>query len=171
MFDTMTMVKTLSGLFGTFLVFLLGGWAAELVYHEGGGHGGDHAQAYVIEVEGADDGAPVEEGPAFEEVFAMADAENGAGKFRPCAACHSLEGDDGVGPHLNGVVDRAVSSVEGFGYSGSLIAVASVWTPEELNAFLEKPNAYAPGTAMSYGGMRKIEDRADLIAYLATLQE
>lgn len=70
---------------------------------------------------------------------------------------------------MNGVVDRAVSSVEGFGYSGSLIAVAQQWTPENLNAFLENPKGYAPGTAMNYRGLRKIEDRANLIAYLASI--
>ena len=90
--------------------------------------------------------------------------------FRPCSACHALDGTDGVGPRLNGVVDRAVGSVDGFGYSGSLVAVAEQWTPENLNAFLESPKGFAPGTAMAYNGMRKIEDRANLIAYLQSVQ-
>ncbi|MFT5272334.1 MAG: cytochrome c, partial [bacterium] len=51
----------------------------------------------------------------------------------------------------------------------SLIAVAQQWTPENLNAFLENPKGYAPGTAMNYRGLRKIEDRANLIAYLASI--
>lgn len=170
MFDTMTMTKAVGGLCGTFLVFLLGGWAAEEIYHSGGGHGDDHAQAYVIPVE--DDSAQevVDEGPAFADVFAMADPAAGEGAFRPCSACHAVDGTDGVGPHLNGVVDRAVGSVDGFGYSGSLVAVAEQWTPENLNAFLESPKGFAPGTAMAYNGMRKIEDRANLIAYLQSVQ-
>jgi cytochrome c len=169
MFDTMTMTKTIGGLCGTFLVFLLGGWVAELIYHGGeGGHGDHHDQAYVIPVEG-DVVEEVVAGPPFAEIYAVADAAAGEGAFRPCSACHKVDGTDGVGPHLNGVVDRAVGSVDGFGYSGSLVAVAEQWTPENLNAFLENPKGYAPGTAMNYGGMRKIEDRANLIAYLASV--
>jgi cytochrome c len=169
MFDTMTITKAIGGICGTFLVFLLGGFVADLIYHGADGGHGDHAQAYVIPVESDVVEEVVEEGPPFEEVYAMADAAAGEGEFRPCSACHKLDGTDGVGPHLNGVVDRAVSSVEGFGYSGSLIAVAQQWTPENLNAFLENPKGYAPGTAMNYRGLRKIEDRADLIAYLASI--
>ncbi len=171
MFDTMTMTKILGGVCGTWLVFLLGGFAAETIYH-GGGHGhDDHAAGYVVDVpESGAAGAEVEEGPAFEEVFAMASAADGEGQWRACSACHALEeGVNGVGPNLYGVVGRDVASVGGFGYSGNLIAVNDVWTPEELNAFLESPRNYAPGTAMGYNGMRRIEDRANLIAYLATI--
>jgi cytochrome c len=49
--------------------------------------------------------------------------------------------------------------------------VVDVWTPEQLNAFLVGPKAYAPGTSMGYNGMRKIEDRANLIAYLDSLDD
>jgi len=172
MFDTMTMTKVLGAVCGTLLVFLLGGWAAETIYHSGGhGHGDDHVAGYTIPVETADAGdAEVEEGPSFEEVFANASAADGEGQWRACSACHALEnGVNGVGPHLFGVVGRDVASVDGFGYSGNLIAVNDVWTPEELNAFLESPRNYAPGTAMGYNGMRRIEDRANLIAYLQTI--
>jgi len=56
-----------------------------------------------------------------------------------------------------------------FGYSGSLVAVAKVWSPENLNGFLKKPSKYAPGTKMSFNGISKPQDRADLIAYLTTI--
>lgn len=175
MFDTMTMTKIIGGLCGTLLVFLLGGWVAEEIYHTGGGHGDHHEQAYTIPVEGADDHSePVEVVEVnFEEIYASADASEGAGVFRQCQACHSLEpGDHGTGPSLYGVVNRAVGAEEGFGYSGSLVAVNDVWTGAELFAFLEDPGEYAPGTAMSsYAGLRKTEDRADLIAYLDSLDD
>ncbi|WP_377508835.1 c-type cytochrome [Octadecabacter sp. R77987] len=175
MFDTMTLTKIVGALCGTLLVFLLGGWAAESIYHSGGGgHGDDHAQAYSIEVEGDDHGGDVvvDEGPAFEEVYAMADAAEGEGLWRNCRSCHALEaGENGTGPYLYGVVGREVSAAEGFGYSGALVAVADAWTPENLNLFLENPKGFAPGTAMSYNGMRKIEDRANLIAYLDSLDD
>lgn len=168
MFDTMTLTKTLGAVCGALLIFLMGGWAAESIYHVGGGHGDDHAQGYLIEV---DDGSePAEEvvEVAFADVFAEADAGAGERVFRQCSACHKLEdGENGVGPHLYGVVGRSVGGVDGYGsYSGALTEVADVWTPENLNGFLEAPSNWAPGTSMGYGGLSKVEDRANLIAYL-----
>ena len=173
MFDTMTMTKVTAALCGSLLVFLLGGWVAEEIYHIGGKHhGDDHHQAYSIEVEGADDhgGDEVVEGPDFATLLASADVGKGERVFRKCAACHKLEdGENGTGPHLYGLIDRPVGSVEGFGYSGALVAVADVWSNDHLNGFLEDPKGYAPGTGMGFAGVKKPEDRANLIAYLATI--
>jgi cytochrome c len=172
MFDTMTLTKVVGGLCGTFLVFLLGGWAAELIYSGGGGHGNHHEQAYVIEVEGDDHSDEVVEEVDFGAIMAAASAADGEGEFRPCKACHSVEpGVNGAGPSLYGVVGRAVGSEDGFGYSGSLVAVADVWGADYLNEFLESPSGFAPGTAMNFNGVRKIEDRANLIAYLDSLDD
>ncbi len=171
MFDTMTMTKVLGGLCGTWLVYLLGAWAAESIYHSGGGHGDDHAQAYVIEVADAGgEAAAEEEAVDFSVIMASASAEEGEALWRNCRSCHALEpGKNGTGPTLHGIVNRAVGSVDGFGYSGALVAVAETWTPDNLNLFLEDPKGYAPGTAMGYNGMRKVEDRANLIAYLESV--
>src|SRR6056297_336405 len=78
MFDTMTFTKVLGSFCGALLIFLLGQWAAELLYHTGGGYGDDYQQGYVIET-GADDGAEelVEEGPSFAELYASADLGKG----------------------------------------------------------------------------------------------
>jgi cytochrome c len=174
MWDTMTLTKTVGGLCGALLVFLLGGWAADLIYfgaEEGGAEGEEVRQAYAIEVPEGGAGAEeaVDEGPPFAEVFAVADAAAGEGEFRPCSACHALEpGDNRTGPTLAGVVGRPVDSVEGYDYSGALEQVADVWSPENLNAFLTDPDGYAPGTKMNFNGIRAVEDRANLIAYLAT---
>jgi cytochrome c len=168
MFDTMTLTKTLGAVCGALLIFLLGGLAAESIYHVGGGHGDDHSQGYLIAVDdGSEPAEDVVEVP-FADVFATADASAGERVFRQCSACHKLEdGENGVGPHLYGVVGREVGSVDGFGsYSGALSAVADVWSPENLNGFLERPSAWAPGTSMGYSGLAKVEDRANLIAYL-----
>ena len=90
--------------------------------------------------------------------------------LRNCRSCHALEdGKHGTGPSLYGVVGRAVDSEAGYTYSGALEAVADVWTPENLNGFLEDPKGYAPGTTMGFKGMSKVEDRANLIAYLDTI--
>lgn len=175
MFDTMTITKTIAGVCTALLIFLFGKWAAESLY--GGaeaGHGEEHAQAYVIPVEeaGADshgEEAAAEEGPDFATLYASADATAGEGLWRNCRACHSLEaGKNGTGPSLHGIVGRAVDAAEGYNYSGALVAVFDVWTPEHLDTFLTNPKGATPGTKMTFKGMSKPEDRANLIAYLAT---
>jgi cytochrome c len=168
MFDTMTVTKALAALCSMFLVLLLGKWAAESIYHVGG-HGHGEEQAYVIET-GTDE-APAEEVAEvdFETVFAAADAGAGEALWRQCQACHKLDGADGTGPHLNGVVGRDKASVAGFAYSdGALAQQGQQWTPDNLQQFLASPRDYMPGTKMGYSGMKDIEDRANLIAYLAT---
>ncbi|MEL7345099.1 MAG: cytochrome c family protein [Pseudomonadota bacterium] len=174
MFDTMTLTKITGGFCGALLVFLLGAWLAEEVYHSGtAGYGQE--QAYAIEVEGADEAVEEDAEPEvpFAEFLAVADPADGETLFnRACSACHKVvDGDNGVGPHLYGVVGRTAGSVDGFGYSGALSEVVDVWAPEELNAFLEGPRSYTPGTSMGYNGMRKVEDRAALVAWLDSLDD
>lgn len=172
MFDTMTITKVGGALCGSLLVFLLGNWAAESLYHVGGGHG-DQQQAYVIDTgEEETGGAAEEEGPDFAALLAAADIDKGAKVFGKCKACHKIEaGANATGPSLYGVVNRAVGAEAGYGYSGKMAAVAATWTPENLNAFLESPKGFAPGTAMSFSGLKKENDRANVIAYLDSLDD
>ena len=170
MFDTMTLTKAGGALCGTLLVFLLGNWAAEVLYStEAGGHGDEHAQAYVIETGESESGAAEEEGPDFATLLASADVDSGAKIFGKCKACHKIDGSNATGPHLDGVVNRAVGSVDGFAYSGALAAVFQTWTPENLSTFLENPKSATPGTKMSFAGLKKAQERADLVAYLQSL--
>lgn len=172
MFDTMTVTKAGGALCGAFLIFLLGKWAAESLYNtEPASHGGEEvAQAYSIDTGAAASGeAAAEEGPDFATIFAAADAAAGEKVFGKCKACHKVDGGDGTGPHLNGVVGRAVASVAGFGYSDGLKGLGGNWEPERMNEFLTSPKAYAPGTKMSFAGLPKPEDRANVIAYLQSL--
>lgn len=170
MFDTMTMTKVLGAVCGSLLVFLLGNWAAEALYSSGGGHGAEAEQAYTIDTGAAEStDVAAEEGPGFDELFAAADVAAGEKVFAKCKACHKVDGNDGTGPHLNGVVGRAAASVGGFGYSDALGGLAGkAWEPAELDAFLANPKGYAPGTKMSFAGLPKASDRANLIAWLAT---
>ncbi|MEM9496357.1 MAG: c-type cytochrome [Pseudomonadota bacterium] len=164
----MTMTKTAGAFCGAFLVFLLGKFAAEKIYDmEHHGHG-DHGPAYVIDTGGSgDSGAEEDAGPPFAELYAMADVGSGERVFGKCRACHSVEdGANGTGPYLHGVVNRDVDAASGYGYSGALAQVVDAWTPEALNAFLTSPKNYAPGTTMSFNGLAKPEDRANVIAYL-----
>ena len=166
MFDTMTLTKIGGGLFGAWLILLLGKWAAEEIYHAEA-----HGEAsYVIEVAGAESSEPAE-AVDVAALMGEADASKGEGVFRKCSACHKLDGSDGVGPHLNGVVGRDIASVGGFGYSGALTSLEGNWTPEALYGFLENPKGYAPGTTMGFSGLNKAEDKVNLIAYLQGTSE
>lgn len=165
--DTMTFTKVSAGVLTAWLVLLLGKWAGEEVYHAS-----LHGEAsYVIEVEGTEVAEAEPEVP-FEELLASASIEDGAKVFRKCTACHKVEaGVNATGPYLHGVVGRGIDMANGFEYSGALEEVAEVWTPENLDAFLKKPNTWAPGTTMGFAGLNKPQDRADVIAYLDSLDD
>ena len=132
-------------------------------------------KGYAIEVAEADTGSESEEpaGPAFDPVeplLASADAAAGEKVFKKCASCHSANNGGGnkVGPALYDVVNRAIASVSDFSYSSALKAYSEgkQWTYEELNGFLWKPKIYIKDSKMAFGGIKKVEDRANLIAYL-----
>jgi cytochrome c2 len=101
------------------------------------------------------------------------DAEAGRQAFAVCGACHTVTagGPALIGPNLWGVVGRGVGSQPGFDYSAELKGVGGTWTPEQLDRFLANPAAFAPGTRMGYVGVTDPEERAALVAYLATLHE
>ena len=113
------------------------------------------------------------------EAAPAADAEliaAGEAVFKKCQACHQVgEGaKNRSGPMLNGVVDRAAGSVDGFKYSGALAEAAEgglVWTHDELSAFLENPRGYLKGTKMGFAGLKSADDRDAVIAYLNSFGE
>ncbi|MDO5606317.1 MAG: cytochrome c family protein [Paracoccus sp. (in: a-proteobacteria)] len=173
MFNTMTITKASGALIGSLLALLLLFWAGSGLFHVGPeGHGDEIAQAYTIPVETADAGgaAPAEE-VDFATLLAEADVGRGERAFGKCRACHKLDGSDGVGPHLNGIVGRDMAAVGGFAYSDAMHAHvndAPTWTPEALDEFLASPRTVVPGTKMTFAGMPRAGERADLIAYLET---
>jgi cytochrome c len=175
MLDTMTTTKIVGGVCGTLLFFLFGNWAAETLYGFGETPKAEERTfAYVIAVEGAE-AAPAETAtaaaePAYTEVAATADAAAGEKTFGKCKACHNVEGKNGTGPHINGVVGRARGSVEGFAYSEAMASKQDPWTPEEIYAFIKAPKEYVPGTKMGFAGLANPQDRANVVAYLESLK-
>ena len=141
---------------------------------------------YVATVAGGSDAAaqsdasaPTEDAAAAEpempgaEILAQGDPAAGEKVFRKCKACHTVEedGPNRVGPNLYGIVGASVAAVDGFRYSGALTDHGGDWTPDRLAAFLANPRKAVPGTKMSFAGLRKPEDQADVIAYLASLSD
>jgi cytochrome c len=80
-------------------------------------------------------------------------------------------GENKVGPAMWGIVNRTKASSEGFAYSGALANFGGDWSVEELNKFLLKPKKYVPGTKMNFNGLKKDQDRADLIKWLSGLSD
>ncbi len=170
MFDTMTVTKVGGALCGALLVFLLINWAAEGVYSTEAGHG-EHAEAaYVIEVAAAETTATAADVRTIADVLATADAGKGEKVLSKCKACHKIEdGVNATGPSLYGVVTRKIGTEAGYSYSAAMAAHGGEWTPENLDHFLTKPKDFVPGTKMGFAGLKDIEDRANLIAYLQSI--
>lgn len=168
--DSFEFNKIAMAILGT--VFLVMGlnFASESIFHSEN----PEQKGYAIEVAEASTGAEAADtGPAYEPISALlASADVGAGEkiFKKCAACHdaSAGGANKVGPALYEVVNRDIATAAGFSYSGPLkeFSAGKQWTYEELNGFLWKPKALVKGTSMGFGGLKKVQDRANLIAYL-----
>ena len=98
----------------------------------------------------------------------VASIENGQKIFKKCGSCHNYkkESANKLGPNLWNIINRPVASANGFAYSKALAELDGKWTYEELSQFLYKPKQYAEGTKMNFAGIKKAEDRADLILFL-----
>jgi cytochrome c len=104
--------------------------------------------------------------------LADGDAAKGEKVFNLCKACHTADAETNkVGPYLKGVIGRNVASVEGYNYSDAFKEFAKsnpVWTDELFLQYIEKPKALVPTTKMAFAGVKKEDQRADLLAYLKT---
>ena len=95
------------------------------------------------------------------------DAAAGAKVFKKCKACHYVDRKKNKsGPHLVNIVGRAAGAVEGFKYSKAMSGSGLVWSEATLAGFLAKPKKYLKGTKMSFAGLKKKSDIANVIAYL-----
>tara|TARA_B100000212_G_scaffold65176_1_gene45113 strand:+ start:1002 stop:1937 length:936 start_codon:yes stop_codon:yes gene_type:complete len=110
---------------------------------------------------------------SFEEELALASVETGQKLSKKCTACHSLKsgGPNGVGPTLWNIVNAPKANIDNYSYSSALLSIGGSWTVQDLNMWLKSPKKYAPGNKMSFAGLRKIKDRADLIAFLNSISD
>jgi cytochrome c len=108
-----------------------------------------------------------------EKLLATAAVDKGEQSAKKCVACHTFTkgGPDRVGPNLWGIINRPKASEAGFAYSDAIKSKGGNWTIDDLNQFLANPRGYAPGTKMTFVGLPKGSERADVIAYLNTLAD
>lgn len=122
-------------------------------------------------VESSDHGGAAEKEEAavpLATLLAEASAEKGASIAKKCSACHTFDkgGANKIGPNLHGVLGRPVGSVDGFAYSTALKGKGGNWDYESIDHFVTKPKEFIPGTKMAFPGIKKGDQRADLILYL-----
>ena len=100
--------------------------------------------------------------------LANASVEQGKKVYKKCGACHNIEKDSAnkVGPNLWNLINRPKANISGFAYSKALAELGGEWTYEDLSQFLYKPKDYLKGTKMNFSGLKKDEDRANLILFL-----
>jgi cytochrome c len=171
--DSFELNKILGAVLGT-LLFVMGvGFLAEAIYHPIENRGPGYA---LPEPEPSEGEAVAEAEPEVPLgiLLASASVDRGAAAVRKCQSCHNFgEGEPNKqGPNLYNIVGNIKAHAEGFAYSDILLqqqAEGQTWTYENLNAFLTSPRDYAPGTKMTFAGVRSPEERADILAYLQTL--
>nr|WP_299134853.1 cytochrome c family protein [uncultured Amaricoccus sp.] len=167
--NTMEVTKIVGAVCGSLLAFLLLLFFSGLIFDT-------HSEevAYVISVPdgaGGGEAATAEEQVDVAALVASADVAKGQAVFKKCATCHKIDGNNAVGPHLDHVIGRPVGSVDGFAYSDPMKSHGGDWTPDALFVFLNSPKEAVPGTKMSFAGLPKAEDRANVIAYLESVSQ
>jgi cytochrome c len=175
--DSFELNKVIGGLLGTVFVVFSVGLVSDALFASPA----PEKPGFAIEAAEEPAGGGAAAGPAepkpIAELLPAASAEKGAAIFKKCEACHSGEkgGPNKVGPDLWDIVDRPVAEHEGFSYSAGMKEFSKggseKWTYDHLYHFLLSPKNYVKGTAMGFAGLKKDEDRADVIAYLRTLSD
>jgi cytochrome c len=164
--------KILGAILGTCLITLALNIAAGAIFAPEKPAKPGYAIAVEAQGEGDKTAAKAPDEP-IEAMMASASVEKGHATAKQCQACHTFEkgGPNRVGPNLWGIVGRPRASEAGFNYSAAMKAKRGTWTFGELYAFLANPRGYIPGTAMTFAGLSRGQQRADVIDYLHTLSD
>ncbi len=168
--DSFELNKIMGAILGTCLGLLSLNIAANAIFHPVKPAKPGYEIAVIEKPAGGDQkGAPAQQDPPIAELLAKADVARGQVSHNKCIACHTFDkgGRNLVGPNLYGVIGREKGSVAGFNYSAAFKKMMKgAWTPQEISDFVKNPKAMAPGTSMTFAGINRASERADLIAFL-----
>jgi cytochrome c len=155
------------------LIALISGKIANGLYFPHEEEGAEAKRGFAVEVAATTGGeagaAAAPEAPVdVAALMATANAAEGANVFKKCASCHTAEPGAGhrVGPNLAGVVGSPKARHSDYAYSDAIKAKGGNWSEEELFHFLKKPQAYIPGSKMTFAGLKNPQDIANVVAYL-----
>lgn len=169
--DSFELNKILGAVLGTCLVLLSLNITANAIFAPAVPAKPGYAIA-VPETEKGGPAAPAEQEKPIAALLATASVERGAAAVKVCASCHTFEqgGPNRVGPNLYDIMTRGHAAVAGFNYSAGMQALKGHnWSYEELDKFLANPRAAVKGTTMSFAGVSRQSQRADVIVYLRSL--
>jgi cytochrome c len=168
--------KIIASVLTAMIVAMVAGILASQIVHS------HHLEKAVYLPPGAEGGATTaaasgEKAPAGPEpigpFMAKADPNHGETVAKVCLQCHTFGKGEAnkIGPNLFGIMEENIASVQGYQFSSALASHKSEkWDPDKLNTWLFKPQDYAKGTKMTFPGLPKEQDRADVIAYLESLK-
>ena len=164
--------KIIASIIVAILVVVIIGYAADIVMNINPDE--EKGVAYKIDLpepNASESTATAQIETAIEPISALlmnASIEKGEKIYKKCGSCHNYEkgSRNKVGPNLWNIVNRSKASMDGFAYSDALAKSEGIWSYEELAAFFYKPKEYIIGTKMNFAGLKKVEDRANLVLFL-----
>ena len=174
--------KILAAIIMALLIFTIIGHFGDLIVKIDGKHHGSeddkHETDYKIDVPETQNknSITIKKEEIIEPISNLlinASVESGEKLFKKCGTCHNYEKGSAskVGPNLWNLINRPKASIEGFAYSKALKEIGGEWTYEEIAEFLYKPKKYAKGTKMNFTGLKKVNDRANLVLFLRAQSE
>jgi cytochrome c len=173
--DSWTFNKIAGAVLGTLILVLVINFATEALFEtEKPAKEAYHVEGVVETASGGGSTAPVEETiPDWGTVLPKADVAAGRDIASRCQQCHDISkgGPNKIGPELWNVVGRARATEAGFSYSSGMSSDHNPWTYDKIFKFTHQPQAFVPGTKMSFAGLRSADDRINLIAYLRTQED
>jgi len=164
--DSFEINKIVTAILVVFLVVFGIGKISDIVFHVEK----PNTSAYKVEVSTASSNQDSKAGEIVDiaALLAMGDLDHAKKVWKKCSACHSIKkgGKNKIGPALYSVLGRNVAALDNYKYSKALVAYGKIWTLEEMNGFLKKPQAYIKGTKMAFAGLKKEEDRASILLFM-----